>query len=300
MPLPSATALLLLVAGLLLGSFADEHRLRPPQRVGEHWLLTADFHVHGFPGDGSLPPWVLRDEAARAGLHLLALTNHNQTFSARVGASMAGGGSGSSGWPLLLVGEEITSARYHLAAIGLSAAVDASLDAVRAIAEIHRQGGIAIAAHPTRDFDGWTDEAIAALDGVEVAHPAMYTSDEERADLAAFFARAQRLNPDIAAIGSSDMHQMRTLGLCRTLIFARTPTRDGVLEAVRTGMTVAMDAGGRLHGRPDLIAQLPSDLPRRPSRGWLAQVAVMAVLAGILGVTILGRRRQSAPTPGGA
>ena len=117
----------------------------------------------------------------------------------------------------------------------------------RAIDEVHAQGGIAIAAHPTRDYSGgWDDEAIARLDGVEAAHPALAEGDDVERDFAGFVERARALNPGIAAIGSSDFHVHDRLGRCRTYVFAHERSAAAVIEAVRAGRTVAESADGRL------------------------------------------------------
>jgi len=77
--------------------------------------------------------------------------------------------------------------------------------AASAVDEIHRQGGIAIAAHPLqRSWDGYDAAAIERLDGAEVCHPIIYGDDSTQAQLERFAARGTA-----AAIGSSDFHGRR-------------------------------------------------------------------------------------------
>ena len=54
------------IASLLAGSLNDPDPgpAAAPQRSGEYWVLAADLHVHGFFGDGALPPWEIRAGAA--------------------------------------------------------------------------------------------------------------------------------------------------------------------------------------------------------------------------------------------
>src|SRR5215208_2113179 len=95
------------------------------------------------------------------------------------------------------------------------------------------------------------------LDGAEAMHSDVHRLKAFRSDLEAFYARARRVNPDIAAIGSSDFHAMPPgIGRCRTYLFVRERTKPGVLEAIRSGRTLAVDGDGRLQGDGSLVQLL--------------------------------------------
>ena len=139
----------LFVAAVAAGSWLDPGaRTAPLERDGDYWILAADFHVHAFLGDGVLPPWEIRAEARRRGLDVVALTNHDQRWAGRVDRWL----SGARTDPLVLAGEEITSRHHHIVAIGITKTVGWDQSAAAAIADVHAQGGVAIAAHPTRAF----------------------------------------------------------------------------------------------------------------------------------------------------
>lgn len=282
---PRSIAATVLFAGIVAGTVSDRIPDTPPRRAGEYWILAGDFHVHAFPGDGALAPWTLRDEARRAGLDVFAVTNHKQVFTARLARWI----SRFSDGPIVIPGEEITNPDYHLIAIGVNHSVSADQPAAAAIAAVHAQGGVAIAAHPARKFRGYTDDdTVVALDGAEVAHPAMEHDEEFRRDIADFFARARRLNPDLSAIGSSDFHSSPALARCRTLVFARERTAAAVIEAIRSGRTVAVDADGQLYGDPALVA-LAREAPistRSDSNGGWRRLALVLTWAGLLGVLL--------------
>lgn len=289
---PRLASAALLVAGAVVGTLADRIPSRQVVRSGDYWVLSGDFHVHAFPGDGALAPWMLRDEAARAGLDVIAVTNHNQTLTGRLAEWVSGNGDG----PLMLAGQEITNPQYHMIAAGIAGAVDADQPAVGAIADVHAQAGVAIAAHPSRRFRGYDDEAaVAALDGAEASHSEIHFDEAFRTDLNAFFARAQGINTDIAAIGSSDFHAMPpSLGLSRTYLFVRDRTKSGVLEAIRSGRTLAVDGDGRLTGDSALIELLGDvRLAGRsdPNPVWRRLSMVLAWL-GAGGLILAGGRRS--------
>jgi len=193
----------------------------------------------------------------------------------------------------VIAGEEVTSAEYHLIAVGIHLRVSPDQPAARAIEAVHAQGGVAIAAHPVRGFRGWTDEAIAMLDGAEVAHPMMEQGEGQRQELLAFYERGRRLNPHLAAIGSSDVHTMPTMAKCRTLLLARDKSAEGVLDAIRSGRTVAMDPQGRLYGPPELVRQIDEKRPvgRTDAHPGIRRLSLGMALLGGLGVLLLGRSR---------
>jgi predicted metal-dependent phosphoesterase TrpH len=280
-------AAVLCVVGLAFGSLSDEPQTQTPVRSGEFWILRGDFHVHAFPGDGSQTPWALRGEAVRAGLDVIAITNHNLVATGQLAQRIAAGSDG----PMMIGGEEITNPQYHLIAVGLSRLVDANQPVVAAIAAIHAQNAVAIAAHPTPSFKGWDDAAFAILDGTEVAHPA--ADDGERREFVETFERARRLNSHVAPIGSSDIHITPEMGACRTFVFARERSIAGVLEAIRAGRTVAVDENGTLHGDPDLVARVREAAPpgRSDQYRTVRRLGVILTWLGLLGVLLIGTRR---------
>jgi hypothetical protein len=278
----------LLVAGVIVGSLADRLPPRPVVRAGDYFVLSGDFHVHASPGDGALSPWMLRQEGARAGLDVIAVTNHNQSFTGRLADRI----SEARDRPMMLAGEEITNPQYHMIAVGIERAVKgAQVSAADAIADVHSQGGVAIAAHPSKRFHGYDDDAVVAmLDGAEAMHSDVHRDQVFRADLDAFFARARRVNPDVAAIGSSDFHAMPpVLGRCRTYLFVRERTKAGVLDAIRNGRTLAVDGDGRLQGDPSLIQLLGENRPagRADTQPTWRRLSVTLAWLGTVGLVLL-------------
>ena len=290
MPLRTIAAFVV-AAGLGIGTLADERPARALIRSGEFWILAGDFHVHAFPGDGSLTSAALRDEAVRAGLDVIAITNHNQTFTGRLGSWMARHSAG----PLVIGSEEVTHPEYHLVAVGIARGVSADQSAVDAIAAIHAQGGVAIAAQPGPAFPGYDDAAFAVVDGTEVAHPT--SRDDWQRTFVAEFERARRLNPRVAPIGSSDIHVTPALGSCRTFLFVRERTAAGVLDAIREGRTVARDDAGTLYGEPALVERVRVAMPAGrsyPHEAW-RRLSVVLTWIGAAGMVLCGgpaRRRD--------
>jgi hypothetical protein len=249
-------------------------------------ILAADFHVHPYPGDGSLPLWELRHEARRRGLDVIAITGHNNRFGLDVGRLMPP----DIDAPIVIAGQEVTTEVFHLIALGTDTLVDWRLSAREAIDAIHAQGGAAIAAHPVPG--SWRDRdaaALHALDGAEVAHQSITRFSRSRDLFEQFFAWAQSVNPGIAPIGSSDFHMTAPLGLCRTYVFAGERSAKAVIEAVRGGRTVARDARGQLYGRPEDVARVRQLLETAPdpSVGMAERAAALGALFALAALVVL-------------
>jgi predicted metal-dependent phosphoesterase TrpH len=276
----SILALVVFLAAVAAGTMMDS---REPSRAASTSILAGDLHVHPYPGDGSLPLWELTREARRRGLDVIAVTGHNNRFGLEVGRLSR---APSPDQLIVIPGQEITTAAFHMIAMGTDRLIDWRLSARQAIAAIHAQGGVAIAAHP--GAESWRDrdvEALAALDGAEVAHQSLTRYSRSREQFREFFERAQLVNQGIAPIGSSDFHMAAPLGLCRTYLLVNERSAAGVLAAIREGRTVARDARGKLFGAPDhvsaverFLASTPVATVGRPAR-MIAFVALLSLAA---------------------
>ena len=266
------------VAAVIAGSVVDRATATTPVAPT---VLAGDFHIHGMPGDGALPVWEIQREAVRRGLDVIAITNHNDNLSYRIAQA-----SGLlKPYPIVIPGQELTTSRFHIAAIGVRTMVSATLSAHEAITAIHAQGGIAIAAHPSpRSWREDDEAALRMLDGSEVSHPIVIGRPHRGAELLEFFQRARTLNPDIAPIASTDFHLGTPLGLCRTYLIVDDVSEAGVLDAIRRGRTVATGPGDRLIGDDEHVkavrAHLKPPQPANFGRGtstWLALVALLSL-----------------------
>jgi hypothetical protein len=280
----------LAIAGALIAAFAAGELAEAPaeatiRTIGGYHVLAADFHVHSHPWSwGTLSPWDTVIEARRQGLDVVAMTPHNHVWVAKMGQWY----SRLTGGPMVLVGEEIASADYHLIAVGIREPVPARQPAAEAIAAVHAQGGIAIAAHPYKNsWPAWDQAAMAALDGAEVVRPEAQHDEGASAQLREFFGRAS-----LAAIASSDYHGIGTIGYCRTFVFVRERTEAEILAAVREGRTVVYGRE-RAYGDAGLIALaaqqgLDRGVPDLPAPGALKIVSRLAALLALAGALLVG------------
>ena len=292
-------AALLVALGAVAGTALDRAPGKAAVYRGGYRVLEADFHAHTRFSDGFLSPFDLVLQARRRGLDALAITEHNIVFPARMGRWF----SRLVGGPTILIGEEVTKRGAHLIGVGLTDRVDASLPIGEVIAAIHRQGGIAIAAHPVAHMQARFLPELANLDAAEVMHPIAYDMGRGGGwrwdQMRDFYERALASGHRLTAIGSSDYHMGSPLGLCRTLVFAGDDSEGAVLEALKAGRTVVYDLEGRAYGDPEMAALLarepyatppqdygyhgtgPADRMTR-ALGWL----------GLVGLVLFGLRRR--------
>jgi predicted metal-dependent phosphoesterase TrpH len=293
-------ALLFVAVGVLAGTALDRAPARQASFRAGYRVLEADFHAHTRFSDGFLSPFDLVLQAERRGLDVLAVTEHNITFP----AFMARWFSRRVGGPTILIGEEVTTRRYHLHGVGLTQRLDASAPLAEVLAEIHRQGGIAIAAHPVERFQPAFMAEIDHIDAAEVMHPLAYADRGNGwrwTEMRDFYERALASGHRLTAVGSSDYHVGSPLGVCRTLVFAEDDSAEAVVRALRDGRTVVHDLDGRAYGDPALMEALarepyamrPQDYAYRGS-GPADRVARALGWLGLMGLVLFGLRRRPA------
>jgi hypothetical protein len=205
---------------------------------GTAWY-RGDMHLHTVHSDSRRLPAEVAAEARAAGLDFIVSTDHNTSSAAGVWGAHAG--------PDLLVidGEEITTRNGHYTALGLPAgtwidwryrAVDGVL--ARFVDDIHRVGGLAVAAHPREPCVacGWKF-GYTGLDAIEVWNGPWAADDE--AAVAAWdnlLVAGAGTGAWLPAVGDSDAHsEPEVIGLPHNVVYATDLTRRAILDAVRSG-----------------------------------------------------------------
>jgi PHP domain-containing protein len=262
---------------------------------GRAWY-RGDLHTHTVHSDGRRTQAELAADARAAGLDFIASTEHNTPS-----ASLSWGASAGPDL-LVLDGREVTTRDGHWLALGPSPgavldwryrAGDGLLE--RVLAELHGQGGLAVAAHPFNPCLGcaWRF-GDRGLDAVEVWNGPWTPDDEaalERWDrLLAASARTGRFLP---AVGGSDAHTRQdTVGLPQTVVLADGLERAAILRALAAGRcwlaaSAAVDLGleaaaaGRSAGMGERLAVAPGEevavrLRVRGAAGCLARLCTDA------------------------
>ncbi|MET9662558.1 CehA/McbA family metallohydrolase [Streptomyces sp. NPDC006510] len=200
--------------------------------------------MHSVYSDGELTPEQLAAGARASGLDFLATTEHNTSeahgaWSRHVGDDL-----------LVILGEEVTTRTGHWLALGIrpGQVVDWRYGlrderVERQLDEVHRAGGLCVAAHPHAPYPSGTFMyPYQGFDVVEVwnglwSSDAPWNADNEAAlaewgrGLAADIHRG-RWRP---AMGNSDTHLEGQIGIPHTVVPAEELSADAILAGIRAG-----------------------------------------------------------------
>jgi len=177
-------------------------------------MTKADLHLHTDFSDGLNSPRQVVQAASKAGLQIIAVTDHDTmegAFRARE-YSLRRPDLGVT----VVLGEEVSTLNGHVIGLFLTKFVPARLTAKRTVALIHQQGGLAVLAHPFHLYTGKNSEHPKAVelidqipfDGIETIN---------HGDALSFWSNKKALRimeeHKLAAIGCSDAHNTRFLGM---------------------------------------------------------------------------------------
>lgn len=197
----------------------------------------ADLQLHSDLGDGLSAPEAILDAAERAGLDLIAITDHDDiraSFQARDAAARRSSHVGA------IAGVEVTTRSGHVLALFVEDEVPMLRPLAETVVAIHARGGVAVVPHPLsyltfsvgervlRELAGRGD-ARAQVDGIEVRNPSY--AGRVRA------ARATWLNAHVlhvAETGSSDAHHANLVGTAWTEFSGTTAADLRAALAART------------------------------------------------------------------
>lgn len=131
-------------------------------------------------------------------------------------------------WPLLVIpGAEVTTNTGHILALGITKNIPKHLPPTKVIDLIHKQNGLAIAAHPFNPVMGFGKQIFSLnLDGIEGFNACMPRIINQPAIKA-----AQLLG--LPSIAASDAHESNSLGNGSTLFSSKVTTVSDVLAAIK-------------------------------------------------------------------
>ncbi|HUO57983.1 MAG TPA: CehA/McbA family metallohydrolase [bacterium] len=180
-------------------------------------MAKADLHLHTDFSDGLHSPRQVVQAASKAGLQIIAVTDHDTLEGARRAKEYAFRRPDLN--VQVVVGEEVSTLNGHVIGIFLKEFVPPRLTANRTVDLIHQQGGIAILAHPFHIYTGKDSEHPKAVemladipfDGIETIN---------HGDALSFWSNRKALRimerHKLAAVGCSDAHNARFIGMGHT------------------------------------------------------------------------------------
>jgi predicted metal-dependent phosphoesterase TrpH len=232
--------------------------------------MRADPHCHTTASDGMVGPAELVDAAVKAGLDLIAVTDHDTMDSVREVQSR-----GEAAGLTVVAGQEVTTkwpAQTHILGWFLEKPITRGMSLEDTVAAIHAQGGLVIVPHPFMPVyfasiqPGMLRRLIEeqSVDGIEMLST-VPMGGARRKQLHEFYdANRERLG---AAIGASDCH-FGTSDMGRALTQFEGDFRTAVMERTTKpvpGVRHRVPTGIALRQQWRALVELP--IERMRSRG---------------------------------
>lgn len=201
--------------------------------------IAVDMHVHTcFSHDSLADPSDVLRAAARRGLDAVAITDHDTADGGRKALVAAARLKARGQLPphfVVIPGEEISTRDGHVVALFIRSTVPSGMSAAQTVEAIHRQGGLAVAAHPQLDGSVGALANLLPFDAVETRNAAEQTAFAGASDAAA--ARRTRFYENVTRprLGGSDSHVPATVGVSYTLLQDCEPTLEGIRAAILSG-----------------------------------------------------------------
>lgn len=212
-----------------------------------------DCHVHSVLSTaGELTPEQLVDGARAAGLDFLAITEHNTAGAPDAWSEHAADDL------LVILGQEVVTRSGHWLALGVSPGQvvdwrhDARDDVIgRHLDDVHRAGGICVAAHPHAPYDtGTFTYSYDGFDVVEVWNGPWCSDVPWQADNeAALTDWGSSLATDVQrgrwrpAMGNSDTHLHGQIGVPQFVVLADELSAGAILDGARAGRSWVAASG---------------------------------------------------------
>lgn len=196
--------------------------------------MKFDLHLHTsrHSSDSVMDPFALIQRAREVGLHGVVITEHDWLWTEEELDELRARAEGL----VVLTGIEVSAWEGHFLVYGVHDpfALPRGIRVAALCREVHRQGGAVVAAHPFRwgqVFDEILKQERPELDGMELLTCNMDADCRRRA--AQVFQQHQ-----LTGLGSSDAHQVETVGLYYTEFDGPIRTGHDLAEAIRSRKAV--------------------------------------------------------------
>jgi predicted metal-dependent phosphoesterase TrpH len=200
--------------------------------------MRFDLHLHTsrYSRDSLMDPFDMVQRATEIGLDGVVITEHDWLWSESELDDLRAAAPGLT----ILAGVEVSTREGHFLAYGIQdpGEIPPWIRVADLCREMHRQGGVVVAAHPFRsrqEFDQILRLKQPALDGLELMSGRMDETCRMRA--------ARVFRPELwAGLASSDAHHEDYLGCCFTEFDAEIHGNRDLVMAIRRRRTIPYEA----------------------------------------------------------
>jgi predicted metal-dependent phosphoesterase TrpH len=206
-------------------------------------MMKFDMHMHTrrYSGCSRIEPFDLVRRAQQVGLDGIVITEHDYLWKEDELEHLRAAAPGL----VVLAGVEVSARDGDMLVYGVRDPfkLPKGIAWAALCQEIHKQGGVAIAAHPYRwgqKFDEIVREQRPDLDGMELMSSNM--DAELRSKAAAYHSAAGSM---LAGLGNSDAHDTAVQGCCYTEFEVEIRTTADLVAAIRSRRLTARMGGER-------------------------------------------------------
>jgi predicted metal-dependent phosphoesterase TrpH len=202
-------------------------------------MLSCDLHIHSaYSRDGESSIQTILATAQAVGLHVIAITDHDEICGALEAVRLARMHAQDLHNLLVIPGIEVSTKQGHLTVLGVDELIEKGLSARATIKHAHEMGGFVIAPHPFHRYRhgvGLRDrQVLLEVDAIEV-----FNSRYIMGTVGSDNKRAHRFADkySIPKVAGSDAHNARYIGYGTTLVEAEWNI-SSVLAAIQSGKTM--------------------------------------------------------------
>jgi len=162
-------------------------------------MIKCDLHIHSkYSFDSLADPKKIVDKAIARGLQVIAIADHGNIRGSKEARDYAA----INNLPIIIIiSEEIKSKSGDILALNIKESIPDHISVTEAIAQIHRQNGLAVIAHPYGwwcNFQEPLEKYLGLFDAIEVCNASVFGGNQS----AQRFAAANNL----AFTAGSDAH----------------------------------------------------------------------------------------------
>lgn len=193
--------------------------------------LRIDFHVHTYYSyDSTITPSQLVAYAKKRGLNGIAITDHDRIDGALKIAKKYSGKTGL----IIIPGTEVLSRNGHILALNVQKSIPTGLTVGETLEIVHKQGGIAVVAHPNALYQGTLERRMLwKFDAMEVINSSTFPFR-----FATYINRKIATHFGLAELAGTDAHYAPEIGYAYTIVNSES-NLDEILEAIRKRETKA-------------------------------------------------------------
>jgi predicted metal-dependent phosphoesterase TrpH len=235
--------------------------------IPESCMYKGIIHAHSTYSDGEYTLSELREALVASGCSFVCMTEHAEFFDANKLSSFVNECATLSDDNFLFIPglEYNCERRMHVLGYGVTALVNTD-DPQQVIAQIKKEGGVSVIAHPMDSAFPWIESFAELPRGIETWNSKYDGRYAPRPQTFSLLQRLQLRAPEMTAFYGVDFHWRRQFRQLYTIVNCSELRREKILEALMNGMYAGSKNDLELPSTGQLSSDLLSRFGRRSER----------------------------------